>query len=492
MRIRVGSVPHGRRTLAIAAVILSVAATLVTLSVTEPFARAATPLCSDYDTGLVINWDPPTPVGPAATMDAPVTVSASTPALVYQASNAAIVFQSNADPVSPTVEVDPIPTSPCIDGNGNTVPNGLWPAFSFQHTFDARPDVASPTYQAGAYLCYYPAGTDPTNCRPTAGDPSTSVSINNVIASPSPIPTPSVTPTVTSTPSPTPTPSVTPTFTPTPSVTPTSTATPTTSATPTSPANQGQAKNVYAALGDSYAAGVGSGGTSSGGACLRNSNAYPAVWEASHPTYALNPVACSGATAADVLPQKQLNAITPGTTLITLSAGGNDVGFAGVVAACSVPTKLGDLLCDAANNHARSEISSNQKNGLKVTLSSLYVAIRQKAGAVGAPTAKLVVFGYPDFYQGKGTCGSSDATQQADINRTIDLLDSVIADIASTSTLTAFVDPRPAFAAHALCSQSPWLNGLVRTNNPNPYVTSFHPNQAGQKAYELLLASLTG
>jgi hypothetical protein len=80
-------------------------------------------------------------------------------------------------------------------------------------------------------------------------------------------------------------------------------------------------------------------------------------------------------------------------------------------------------------------------------------------------------------------------SNQADINKTIDVLDAAIAKAAGATAGTTFVDVRPAFAAHELCSQASWLNGLI-LNNP---VTSFHPNQAGQaQGYEAALAAITG
>jgi hypothetical protein len=86
-------------------------------------------------------------------------------------------------------------------------------------------------------------------------------------------------------------------------------------------------------------------------------------------------------------------------------------------------------------------------------------------------------------------CGTNDYVEQVDINNAIDALDTAIAKAAASTTGTTFVDVRPAFAAHELCSQTPWLSGLI----PNNLVTSFHPNQAGQaQGYEASLAGITG
>lgn len=44
------------------------------------------------------------------------------------------------------------------------------------------------------------------------------------------------------------------------------------------------------------------------------------------------PLACSGATTAEV--REQLSHVPPGVNALTISVGGNDLGFAGIVAAC--------------------------------------------------------------------------------------------------------------------------------------------------------------
>jgi hypothetical protein len=242
---------------------------------------------------------------------------------------------------------------------------------------------------------------------------------------------------------------------------------------------------IYVALGDSYSAGLGSGGASSG-TCLQNSNAYPALWSASHPAYQFTFAACSGATIATVQ-STQLTAITAGTTLITLTAGGNPL-FVSILGTCLVPAALGDLLCSEVNLLAQAIINRSLGAGL----SGLYAAIRAQAATAGDPTAQLIVFGYPDFFQLSLSCGLAlpfDSVKEAAMNRTVDVLDAAIAKAADASARTTFVDIRPAFATHELCSQAPWLNGII----PNNPAGSLHPNGDGQAlGYEAALAAITG
>ncbi|WP_312858443.1 GDSL-type esterase/lipase family protein, partial [Pseudonocardia pini] len=95
----------------------------------------------------------------------------------------------------------------------------------------------------------------------------------------------------------------------------------------------------YVALGDSYAAGVGAGT----GECGRTEASYPARYAVGVRSFAF--VACSGATTAGVL-KDQVRAVSRDTDLVTITVGGNDVGFVPVLARCgTAPTDEG---CDQA------------------------------------------------------------------------------------------------------------------------------------------------
>ena len=96
---------------------------------------------------------------------------------------------------------------------------------------------------------------------------------------------------------------------------------------------------TWVAMGDSYAAGQGANDYS-GGHCRRSANSYWALLHGSLRNGLTSPaekfVACSGATTATVRAD-QLAALDPTTRLVTISVGGNDLGFAGVLTACVEP-----------------------------------------------------------------------------------------------------------------------------------------------------------
>jgi lysophospholipase L1-like esterase len=219
----------------------------------------------------------------------------------------------------------------------------------------------------------------------------------------------------------------------------------------------------YVALGDSYAAGAGAGGyDGAGGACKRSTKAYPALWAAAHAPAAFAFTACSGALTGDVV-AKQLGPVDSATGLVSISAGGNDAGFADVMTTCALHSQS---ICLNRVAQAREYI----EHTLPGRLDTAYDAIRARG-----PRARVVVTGYPRFYQVPGTCllGLGDTSRSA-IDAAVDDLDSVIAKRAADHGFT-FADVRGAFTGHELCSRSPWLHSVTL-----PVDESYHPTAAGQ------------
>jgi lysophospholipase L1-like esterase len=221
----------------------------------------------------------------------------------------------------------------------------------------------------------------------------------------------------------------------------------------------------YVALGDSYSSGVGSGSyISSSGNCLRSTRAYSQLWANSHSPSSYVSVACSGAKTTDVN-ANQLGALTSATTLVSITIGGNDVGFSGVMEDCVL---YGTSTCvtevNAAENTARTQLPG--------WLATTYNAIRSDA-----PSAKVVVLGYPRFYHDLWYCVGLSSTSRKKINEGADVLDGVIQAAASRPGFV-FADVRPPFAGgHEICDGSAsWLHSVDWDN----LVQSYHPTAAGQ------------
>lgn len=230
------------------------------------------------------------------------------------------------------------------------------------------------------------------------------------------------------------------------------------------PAAPAQAAGSYVALGDSYSSGTGTRTyLNDGTTCQRSVYAYPSLILASK-GLTLNFRACSGAKVADVT-NTQLSALSPATTQVSISVGGNDAGFASVLTECAKPGWMSN--CNGAIDGAQSIIST-----LPARLSTLYAAIRAKA-----PNAKVVVVGYPRIFQGEDCNALTwfSPAEETRLNQTADLLNSKISAQASAKGFT-FANPTSRFLGHAVCDPVEWLNGLS-----NPVGESYHPNVPGHR-----------
>jgi lysophospholipase L1-like esterase len=217
----------------------------------------------------------------------------------------------------------------------------------------------------------------------------------------------------------------------------------------------------YVALGDSYSSGLGAGGET--GSCLRSPNAYPVLWATAHAPASFVTVACSGATTTSVV-NTQVSALGTATTLVSISVGGNDVGFANIMQTCALQ---GTTACVAAVQAAEN-FANTYLPGL---LDTAYSAISSHA-----PNARVVVMDYPVFYQLGTFCLGLSATSHAKIDEGINLLDSILSSAASRHGYV-FGDVRSIFVGHQLCSGgTKWLHAL----NILDIDESYHPNSAGQ------------
>jgi lysophospholipase L1-like esterase len=215
------------------------------------------------------------------------------------------------------------------------------------------------------------------------------------------------------------------------------------------------------ALGDSYAAGVGAPPYLDP-TCLRSTGGYPSLLAAAAKATSFQFNACSGARTADVL-AGQLTGLDRHTRVVTVTVGGNDVGFSADIAACLQGTDA-----DCAATVATAEQFSTDT--LPARLDAVYHAIRQRA-----PHARIVVTGYAHFFETAPDCAAVPAslTKRTAMNRAVDVLDTTIAWRAARDG-ARFADVRPRFAGHGLCSSAPWLGGPTAA-------APFHPTADGYR-----------
>jgi len=217
----------------------------------------------------------------------------------------------------------------------------------------------------------------------------------------------------------------------------------------------------YVALGDSYSSGTGTATYDLARGCQRSRHAYPALVAQRRSSLKLVFTACAGATTDDVL-LTQAARLNAATRLVTITIGGNDVGFADVLGACG---RGGSPTCSAVIGRAQRSIRTE----LPGKLDAVYREIRTRA-----PAARVIVLGYPRLFSGT-SCEAIPAAQVSRLNQTASLLrDAVRRRVRAAGKRFSFRDAIPAFDGHGVCARSPWINGLV-----SPITDSYHPNRAG-------------
>ena len=221
------------------------------------------------------------------------------------------------------------------------------------------------------------------------------------------------------------------------------------------------AADRYVALGDSFSSGVGTGSYTLSSSCRRSVYAYPYLVAQGRPGTTLDFVACSGATTSSLM-ASQIQAVNATTTIVSVTIGGNDIRFADLIRQCTLSE------CSTTLDSTKSTLTTV----LNPRLDSVYAAIKSQA----APGARVVVLGYPRMFT-TASCGGSlgiTSTERTKANELSDALDGVIGGRAAAFgfTYSSAIGP---FATHAVCSLSPWLNGLNLFNT----VESYHPNRNG-------------
>jgi lysophospholipase L1-like esterase len=234
----------------------------------------------------------------------------------------------------------------------------------------------------------------------------------------------------------------------------------------TSPAANAVSAVHYVALGDSYSSGVGAGDyISSSGSCERSYNAYPEQWADANAPASFVSVACSGASTSDVL-SSQVSALSPSTTLVSVTIGGNDARFSTVMETCVLaPTSF----CLAAVSTAEAFITHELPAKLDTTLATI---------RADAPAAKIVVLGYPDLYDlsKSSSCIGLSTKDRTALNQGAGDLDYAL-QTAAINNHDTYVDVRSHFAGHEICDSASWLNSV----NIFSLSSSYHPTAAGQE-----------
>ena len=174
-------------------------------------------------------------------------------------------------------------------------------------------------------------------------------------------------------------------------------------------------------------------------------------------------VACSGATTADVT-KSQVAALSAGTTLVSITIGGNDAGFSNVMQTCVLQSTSSCLnAVETAENFVTGQLPAR--------LNATLTAIRAHA-----PRAKVVVLSYPDLFDlsKSGSCPGLSTEDRVALNGGANHLDSAL-QAAARANHDTFADVRGAFTGHEICSSSSWLHSV----NWLDIGESYHPTASG-------------
>lgn len=178
---------------------------------------------------------------------------------------------------------------------------------------------------------------------------------------------------------------------------------------------------------------------------------------------------------------------------VTLSIGGNDVGFADVVTTCAVnctylhfgaTSKLEDQLNDAWDNFYITR--SNIRNA--------YENIKSAAGV----QASIIVAGYPQLLEpnGKGFVINKKEAELVNnnVSRFNDEIESIVNGCRNSGMDIYFVDVEPEFSGHQAYSSSSYLNKIIFSKQSEDLdntgfgsAYSVHPNEKGAQAYAKLV-----
>lgn len=292
----------------------------------------------------------------------------------------------------------------------------------------------------------------------------------------------------------------------------------------------------YLGLGDSFTSGEGTFNyqydtDTDVNHCHLSVYAYPSVIQQA--LYSKNEamsVACSGAVIRDIVPnqpseyrgqirggipakqlasgyvEQVLSNYTPGILAqsafvsqlqpktITVSVGGNDIGFGSIITACVEP----HISIRPAANDCYSTKEDRQELATLIDRTvpkwvRLYNELKKRS-----PASRLIVIGYPSLVSDQGNCGANVHLNQNEIrfaNQVVTYLNARIASAAKQAGVS-YIDVEHAFDGHRLCEATAPLvavNGLTAGKDSGVFgikmigSESYHPNVLGQ---QLLAAAI--
>ena len=254
-----------------------------------------------------------------------------------------------------------------------------------------------------------------------------------------------------------------------------------------------QPQSRYVAMGSSFAAGPGVGTPEAGSPsrCQRSTANY-AHQLARALSLALTDVSCGGATTAHILGPwnelpPQIEAVSPDTKLVTITIGGNDVGYIGGLIGGSCRF-LGTVPVGGPNGRPCFTLPpSSEEAWTKVEESMRQIAAEVRRRA---PGTRLVFVDYLSVLPERGTCAATPlAQEQADASRAVAARLAAVTARAAQQSGAELVRASALSKGHDACAREPWMTGF-----PDPKSAwkspPYHPNLAGMTAVAAALRQL--
>lgn len=252
---------------------------------------------------------------------------------------------------------------------------------------------------------------------------------------------------------------------------------------------------TYTALGDSYAAGplIPNQSLNPLG-CLRSDHNY-AHLTASAKSLTLTDVSCSGATTNDMTEAQnvepgpnppQFNGLSAGTNIVSVTIGGNDIGFTEILENCITLNPFSTPCKDKYDAGGHDQLAERIENAAP------------KVGAVlegihaRSPSARVFVVNYPDILPTGIGCWPTVPLGFGDVpylHATEERLNSMLATEAALHGAT-IVNWYGASIGHDSCKSSSvrWVEPLI----PGELSAPVHPNKAGMAGAATVLEAAIG
>ncbi|WP_267347013.1 SGNH/GDSL hydrolase family protein [Sphingomonas sp. GM_Shp_2] len=239
----------------------------------------------------------------------------------------------------------------------------------------------------------------------------------------------------------------------------------------------------YVAIGSSFAAGPGvaSSADTPANRCARSNDNYPHLL-ARRLRLQLTDVSCSGATTAHVvgpwneLPP-QLDALTSDTGLVTITIGGNDVGYIGTLGAASCRSfAVPPPGAPGGKCPEPPRVSEADWTKLDGSLRQIIAEVRRRA-----PKARLVFVDYLSVLPAVGRCAATPmSAEQAGAGRAIATRLAAITRRAAAKGGAEVLRASDVSQNHDACSAQPWVSGFPLPGSA--FFVPYHPNAQGMAA----------